>query len=75
MYDFCTKGMDTFKAKDVMSSPVVTFRHKEKVGHVVAVLTSCKHHAFPVVLTPKDDAILNSLHKLVFLLHTHSCGT
>jgi CBS-domain-containing membrane protein len=56
-------GVDTFKAKDVMSAPIVTFRHKETVRNIVQTLVSCRHHAFPVVLTPKDKLILDSANK------------
>lgn len=56
-------GVDTFKAKDVMSSPIITFRHKEKVRNIVQTLISCRHHAFPVVLTPKDRILLDNLNK------------
>jgi CBS-domain-containing membrane protein len=56
-------AVDTFKAKDVMSAPITTFRHKEKVRNIVQTLVSCRHHAFPVVLTPKDKQILDSRNK------------
>lgn len=59
--------MDTFKAKDVMSAPVTTFRHKEKVRNIVQTLIACRHHAFPVVLTPKDKAMLDSRNKCAAL--------
>jgi hypothetical protein len=61
--------VDTFKAKDVMSAPVTTFRHKEKVRNIVQTLISCRHHAFPVVLTPKDKVMLDSRNKCVALKH------
>jgi CBS domain-containing protein len=57
-------AVDTFKAKDVMSAPITTFRHKEKVRNIVQTLVSCRHHAFPVVLTPKDKQILDSRNKI-----------
>ena len=64
---FAPKGVDTFKAKDVMSAPVTTFRHKEKVRNIVQTLIACRHHAFPVVLTPKDKAMLDSRNKCAAL--------
>lgn len=62
--DPVVRGVDTFKAKDVMSAPVTTFRHKEKVRNIVQTLISCRHHAFPVVLTPKDKVMLDSRNKI-----------
>ncbi len=47
-----------------MSSPVITFRHKEKVRNIVELLTSCRHHAFPVVMTNRDRAIFDHLLKI-----------
>lgn len=41
--------LDTFCAKDIMSTPVVSLRTTETMSHVFEVLSTTSHHCFPIV--------------------------
>lgn len=36
-------------ARHVMSAPVVVLHEKESVGHIMDLLSKCKHHGFPII--------------------------
>lgn len=43
------QSLDVFEVREIMSSPVVTVREKERASRLVKLLTSCRHNGFPVV--------------------------
>lgn len=47
--------LDTYTARDIMTSPVTVLETMDTVLHVVEVLTMTRHNAFPVVRVGKAD--------------------
>lgn len=55
--------MDTFCAKDIMTSPVVTLRTLEAFNRMVEVLQTTKHNSFPVVAASDDVSYRGMLQR------------
>eukprot|EP00045_Choanoeca_perplexa_P017127 m.242911 g.242911 ORF g.242911 m.242911 type:complete len:811 (+) comp17456_c0_seq2:52-2484(+) len=52
--------MRQYKAKDVMVRQPISFMMIERVSHVVDVLASCNHQAFPVIQVDQGKTAANS---------------
>lgn len=46
-------------ALQIMNSPVICFRVRERAGFVYQTLLSCKHHGFPIVEDVEDNVTSN----------------
>ena len=42
-------------ASDIMASPVITLRPVEKISHIMDVLKSNEHHAYPLIDETNGD--------------------
>ncbi|GET91682.1 chloride channel protein, putative [Leishmania tarentolae] len=72
--------LDTYTARDVMTSPVTVLRTMDTVLHVVEVLTMTRHNAFPVVRVGETDQAYegmitrSQLQLLLWVVYLHEMG-
>lgn len=72
--------LDLYAAKDIMTAPATTVETIDRVLHIVEVLTSTTHHAFPVVRVGADDGVYDGLisrellELLLWVVYLRECG-
>jgi len=64
--------MALYKAKNIMNSPAICFKMKEKVDDVYQRLQSCKHHGFPIVSKSNHLIGLICRYQIITILHNRA---